>query len=107
VRGREIRLSRLMGRRVRDVNGQPVGRLHELISEIALRPGGRDYLVREIHLRSIGVFDAVAGSAFTRHLLGRLPGVLRRYRVRWDLVDFSDPDRPRLTCSREQLVEED
>jgi sporulation protein YlmC with PRC-barrel domain len=107
VSGREIRLSRLMGRRVRDVNGRPVGRLHELVSEIALRPGGRDYVVREIHVRSVGVFDALAGSSFARHLFGRLPGVLRRYRVPWGLVDFADPDRPRLTCSREQLVEED
>jgi len=106
VSAREVRLSRLTGRRVRDVDGRPVGRLHELVTEIELRPGGRAYVVREIHVRSFGALDALTGSGFARHLFGRLPRVLRRYCIPWDWMDFSDPDRPRLTCGRDQLVEE-
>ena len=32
-----------------------------------------------------------------------LPGRVHGYRVRWDQIDLTDPDHPRLTCATDDL----
>ena len=102
---REITVSRLVGRRVRDSEGRSVGRIEELVCEIELHAQGREYVVREICVGTFGLFEALAGSAFARSIL-RLAGLSGRvegYRVPWEWLDLREPERPRLTRRREEL----
>ncbi|MFL5522368.1 MAG: PRC-barrel domain-containing protein [Gemmatimonadales bacterium] len=102
---REIRVSELVGRRVRDPDGRSVGRVEELICEIELRPDGRDYVVRELHLGAAGFLEAIAGGTLVRSLLRTLGGGSgpTRYRVPWEAMDLTDPERPRVRIRREEL----
>jgi sporulation protein YlmC with PRC-barrel domain len=103
---REIRVTDLVGRRVYDAAGRSIGRIEELICEIELRPEGRDYVVRELHVGAAGFLEAIAGSTLARRLLrtvGRGSGYTR-YRVPWEVVDLGDPERPRITLRREELT---
>lgn len=102
---REVRLSHLVGRRVRDVAGRSVGRIEELRAEIELHEHGNDYVVVEFHVGAYGALEALAGGRFARHLLRRLGGAVGYTRrcVPWDRMDLGDPDRPRLTCRAEEL----
>jgi sporulation protein YlmC with PRC-barrel domain len=106
---REVRVTELIGRRVRDATGRSIGRIEELICEIELRPEGRDYVVRELHVGAAGFLEAMAGSMLARGLLrtvGRGSGYTR-YRVPWEAMDLADPERPRITVPRERLAEID
>ncbi|NUR34481.1 MAG: hypothetical protein HOQ30_10765 [Gemmatimonadaceae bacterium] len=96
--GREVRLERLVGRRVRDAGGRSIGRIEELICGIELHEHGRDYVVREFRVGTFGRLDALSGSTLVRELLktlGRVSGYRER-RVGWQLMDLGDPVHPRL-----------
>jgi hypothetical protein len=100
VSTREVRVDLLVGRRVRDVHGRPAGRIQEVRA---------DRVAEECYVR-----DFLLGSqALVRRLLG---GVARLGPVRtlgigataplaapWQVMDLSDPRRPRLTVPREAL----
>jgi hypothetical protein len=107
VIARDVDVTRLLGRRVRDVEGRAVGRIEELVCEVELREQGRDYVVREFHVGAFGLLEALTGSAFARALLRRFGGASRykRYCVSWEWMDLRDPERPRLTRTREELPE--
>jgi sporulation protein YlmC with PRC-barrel domain len=103
---REIRVSELVGRRVRDPDGRSVGRVEELICEIELRPDGRDYVVRELHVGAAGFLEGIAGGTLLRSLcrtLGRGSGYTR-YRVPWEALDLTDVERPRIKIRREEMT---
>jgi sporulation protein YlmC with PRC-barrel domain len=107
VSRREVSLTDLLGRKVRDVDGRVVGRLEELLAEIELRETGSDYVVREYHVGTYGLFEALAGGAFAQRLLrrlGRLTGY-RRYRIPWSWLDISQPSHPRVMRRKEELME--
>jgi sporulation protein YlmC with PRC-barrel domain len=97
---REIELSTLVGRKVRDANGRVVGRMEELCAEVALDEGS-EYVVREFHVGNYGAFGLLAGGRFRRHFLLRLARVVRyrRYVVPWHLMDLTDPRRPRIRAT--------
>lgn len=98
MNGREVRVERLMGRRVRDAEGRAVGRIEEMHCEVVLREYGRDYVVTTIRIGSFGWLDVLAGSVLARELLKRL-GRTFKYRqvtVGWERMDLTDPTRPRL-----------
>lgn len=103
--GREVTLSSLIGRRVRDADGVLVGRMEELCAEIELHRHGTDYVVREFHLGAFGWLEALAGAHVARALIRRLGawGRYRRYVVPWDLMDLGDPANPRLRVRRAEL----
>jgi sporulation protein YlmC with PRC-barrel domain len=105
VTAREVRLSQIVGRRVRDAVGRSVGRLEELRAEIELHSHGNDYVVVEYVVGAYGALEALAGARFARHLLRRLGrvGGYRRYTIPWERMDLGDPERPRLTCRAEEL----
>jgi hypothetical protein len=97
---RETHVEDLLGRRLRDVNGVPVGRIEELVAEIR----GTDVVVVELHLGPGAFLERVTDFA------GRIPplGPLRRfaserYRVAWHQLDLTDPDRPRLSVGKHEL----
>jgi hypothetical protein len=92
---REVRVDLLTGRMVHDPDGRRVGRIRELVGEIA-HPGSGEYVVREFHLSTGGLVEALAGSQLARVLADRLGRRSNRIVVGWQDLDLSDPERPRL-----------
>ncbi len=90
----EIRLDRLLGRRVLGGNNRSIGRLEEFRVEEQ-----RDsYVVTEYVIGKAGLLERL-GVGF-KLLFGRHGG---GYVARWDQLDISDPEKPRLTCRIEEL----
>lgn len=102
---REILLNDLIGKVVRDPDGRKVGRIEELLAIIELHADDNDYVVSEFAVGAYGLLEAFTGGAFARRLLQRLGrfASYRRYRIQWDRIDLTDPDRPRLKVSRAEL----
>ena len=101
---REIQLHHLVGRMVRDVNGETVGRIRELCAEIELHEHGNAYVVREFHVGVVGWIEGLIGGRFAR-MAAR---VLRRHglaqhAISWELMDLADPLHPRLTVPKSSL----
>jgi hypothetical protein len=85
----ELRLDRLLGRRVLAADNQAVGLLEEFRAE----KRGAGYVITEYVIGAAGLLERL-GVAVQRVLGKRAGG----YVARWDQVDLTDPDRPRLTC---------
>jgi hypothetical protein len=83
---RTIRLDQLVGRVVRDENGQRVGRIHDMRAE---EKNGA-LVVVEYHLGAHALIERVGLS------LTSLIGVANRSprKVGWERLDISDPERP-------------
>ena len=92
---RELRVDRLEGRMVRDPEGNKVGKIRELIAEIE-RPGSAEYVVREFHLSTGGLVEALGGTQLARVLADRFGSRSNRLVIGWRDLDLSDPERPRL-----------
>lgn len=101
VRGDEVRVELLLGRRVVDAAGEVVGRIEELCSEL----DGADYVVREFHVGTLAGVERLFGGRLARALLRTLSGgrLWRGYVVDWRDMDLSDPERPRARRRREEL----
>ena len=95
---REIRIERLVGRRVRDVEGRPLGRIEELICEFDRGEQGKGYVVLSFRVGSFGALDTFTGSTAFRQLLQTLLRGARyaTHEIPWERMDLSDPERPRL-----------
>ena len=94
-RANELRVERLVGRRVYDAARRVVGRLEEFR---ATREG-EAWVVTEFDIGRAALLERLA----IRHL-GWLPGGRPAgYRARWDQLDLSDPERPQLTVPVEEL----
>jgi sporulation protein YlmC with PRC-barrel domain len=85
---RTVSLELLIGKKVVDADGQPVGRLEE----VRARWQGGACLVQEYHL---------GPAALAERLMA--PHRRRPLRVPWEQMDLSDPDHPRLTVRRDQI----
>jgi sporulation protein YlmC with PRC-barrel domain len=90
----ELRIDRLLGRQVLAANGRPVGRLEEFRAEI--RDG--NCVITEYVLGSAGLIERLGVAA--KGVFG-LPR--QGYVARWDQIDFSNLEAPRLTCPVEEL----
>jgi hypothetical protein len=91
----EARVELLLGKKVHAPDGRVVGRIEEMRAE-------REhdyYVVTEFHLGPTAIVERLA----VRHFGFTLPGRAHGYRVRWDQLDLEDPEKPRLTCSVEDL----
>ena len=93
TRRRLFHLEDLLGRRVARDDGAYVGRIEEVRAERR----GDDYEISEYLL---GTGALVERLSLTRRLLRRRT---KTYIARWDQLDVSRPDRPRLTCSVDEL----
>ena len=90
-----VRLDRLLGREVYTANNRRLGRLHEFRAERR----GRDWVIVEFLIGSSGLLERLGLGV--RLIVGaRLPD---GYIARWDQLDLSNPDMPRLTCSVDEL----
>jgi hypothetical protein len=92
----EARVELLLGRKVHAPDGRAVGRIEEMRAERE----NDYYVITEFHVGPIALIERLA----VRHFGLTLPGRVRGYRVRWDQLDLSDADHPRLTCAVEELV---
>ena len=98
---REVRLERLLGRKVVDAAGEVIGRLEEAIAEVR----GSEHVVREFHVGKFAVLERLGSGLLGAELL-RLVGGARAYEgyvVPWELMDLSDPDRPRVRVAKGEL----
>jgi hypothetical protein len=93
-----LRLDRLLGREVRTANNRRLGRLEEFRAERR----GSDWVVTEYVIGAAGLFERLGLGA--RLILGgaRAGG----YIVRWDQMDLSNPDGPRISCPVKDLRRE-
>ena len=99
AQGREIHVERLLGRRVRDFNGEVIGRLEELRCETV----DGETVVVEVHVGPAALSERLGGFLFQLPFFRYIPFERREYRVPWNQVDLADPDHPRLHCAREEL----
>ena len=93
-----LRLDRLVGREVHTAGKWRVGRLEEFR---AVRRGNT-WVVTDYVIGAAGLMERLG--LRVRQILGmkRAGG----YVARWDQLDLSNPDHPRLTCAVEELRRE-
>lgn len=95
IAAREVRAELLLGRKVLG----PGGRMDARIEEIVLEPRGHDYVVREYLSGPEGFLEELLDFVQDMPLLKSIPFIGRRFRrrpIRWDWLDLSDPESPRL-----------
>ena len=85
-----MRLDRLLGRKVWTANNRSLGRVEEFHAERR----GTHWIVTEYVIGSAGLLERLGLSA--RLILRAAHS--RGYVARWDQLDLTNPDRPRLTC---------
>jgi hypothetical protein len=91
---REIRLDCLLGREVLARDGHAIGMLEEFHAE----KHGTGCVIVGFAIGFAGLVERL--NLGVRMLLGMGRG---GYLARWDQLDLSDPDKPRLTCGVEAL----
>ena len=90
----ELYLDQLLGRTVTAGNNRSVGRLEEFHSE----QRGDDFYIVAFVIGSAGLMQRLNVG------VKALFGMSSRGKVaRWDQIDISDPEHPRLTCSVNNL----
>src|SRR5438067_13643619 len=95
----EAHVERLLGKRVRDADGEVVGRLQEFHVDIV----GGDYLVTEFHIGPAALLERIAGFFTQLPLLKLIPIPKWEYRVPWSALDLSEPWQPRLRVRKADL----
>jgi sporulation protein YlmC with PRC-barrel domain len=97
----EIQLELLLGKQVYALNGRAIGRLEEVRADV----NQGIVSVNEFLVGSYAIFQRLAASEIGRTLLGLFGSWVKHgYRVRWDQIDFSEPERPRLNCKVNELL---
>lgn len=98
----EIHIELLIGRRVVDINGKNVGRIEEFLAE----EKGEDLVVTEVLVGTYGFLQRLSiyhfGFGLLRYL-GARGRTAKPRRIGWQFLDVSDPEKPRLTCSKDEL----
>lgn len=97
---REVHVEHLLGRRVRDVDDAVIGRIEELVAERVETA----HVVTEFHVGPAALLERVGRFVHQLPLLNALPLMHWEYRIPWQLLDLSDPDRPRVRCRKAELV---
>lgn len=93
---REINVELLLSRRVYALNGRNIGRIEEV--RVETRSG--ECVVTEYLVGVYALFERLAAHSIGRAILRTLRFSRREegYRVAWNQLDLSDPERPRLKC---------
>ncbi|RWC75649.1 MAG: hypothetical protein EOS71_10920 [Mesorhizobium sp.] len=96
-----VNLEHLAGRRVLSLRGKSVGHIEEIHAEQV----GGDLVVTEFHVGIYAALERLSAFSIGSALLDLFR--LRRrdgfYRIPWDMLDISDPKRPRLLCPMTEL----
>lgn len=97
---REVHLEHLLGRHVFDSEGKSVGRVEEVIAE----QEGDEWVVREYLVGRNALLHRLSVRDLGRALLGFFGAKENAgYRVPWDKLDLTDPQKPRLNCATHAL----
>lgn len=91
---REVRLHELLGREVLAANNRRVGLLEEFRAEVK----GNACEITGFVIGVAGLSERLGLGV--KMIFGKGGG---GYLARWDQLDLSDPHRPRLTCSVDEL----
>ena len=87
-------LDQLLGRAIVAGNNRPVGRIEEFHCETY----GDGFRIVEVAIGSAGLMERL--NVGVKALFGiRSGGKV----ARWDQIDISNPERPRLTCTLDEL----
>jgi len=101
---REVHLELLLGKEVLDSTGQEIGRLEE----VQAKQSGEDWVIYEYLVGPAARLERLSAWALGLAIL-RLFGAhkVRRgykgYRVPWDQLDLTNPEKLRLNCSLDEL----
>ena len=97
----ELHVELLLGEKVFAMNGQSIGRLEDIRAEV----NRGHYFVSEFLVGSYAVLERLAAWRIGRAVLRVLRAKRKEgYRVRWDQLDLSDPERLRLLCDVDDLM---
>jgi sporulation protein YlmC with PRC-barrel domain len=101
VAHREVHLELLLSKPVIDQAGQPIGR----IEEVHVERLGDEWFVQEYLIGPAAILERLSAKPIglkILHLLGARK-LHTGYRVPWDKVDLTDPEKPRLLCNLHEL----
>jgi len=98
---RKIHLERLLGKMVYDRDGRKAGR----IEEVRARVSAEGCLVEAYLLGRAGLIARLSIPGLTQMVLGfaGAKGAPTAREVPWHQMDLTDPRRPRLRCTLEEL----
>ena len=101
MKRQEVHLELLIGKRVFALNGQPVGRLEEVRAQL----NERGYcFVTEFLIGSYAILERLSVWRIGRAILRTLHVRKEGYRIPWEQLDLSDPNRPQLKCEVNELA---
>ena len=90
-----LRLDRLLGREVHTANNRRLGRLQEFRVE----RDGTDWVVREYVIGAAGLLERLGLGMRMVFGMKRTGG----YVARWDQMDLTNPNCPRISCPVDDL----
>ena len=97
---KEIKVELLIGKQVIDSDGRKVGRIHEIRAE----RGEESCPVEAYYVGTRAMLIRVAQWAVPQQMSSYLESrILKPFRINWDQMDLSDPERPRLKCRVDDL----
>jgi hypothetical protein len=99
VTHREVHVEHLIGRRVRDRDGEVIGR----IEEFRIGEADGETVVLEFHTGPEALLERLGGAALKLPFFSLIPYARREFQIDWQLMDLSDEKQPRLTCSLRDL----
>ncbi len=96
----ELHLELLLGKRVFALNGKSIGRIEEVRAE--LRKG--ECFVLSFLVGTYAILERLSAWTISRTVLDLFGSTVKSgYSVPWDKIDFTDPERPKLTCNVNEL----
>ena len=98
---RQLHVELLLGEKVFAMNGVSIGRLEEIRTEA----NRGHFYVAEFLVGRYAVLERLAAWRIGRAVL-RVVSARRKegYRIRWDQLDLSDPQRLKLMCEVDELM---
>lgn len=99
----EIHLELLLSKQVRDLTGKPIGRIQEVCAE----KQGEQWVVLEYLVGTAAALERLSawtiGLKIIQMFGARSSTINDGYRIPWDKLDLTDPEKPRLLCNLEEL----
>ncbi|MEH2071857.1 MAG: hypothetical protein V7K47_27535 [Nostoc sp.] len=97
----EIHLELLLGKQVLDSTGKAIGRIEEICAE----QQGEEWVIKEYLIGYAAILERLSAWNIGIGILNLLGAqkIYGGYTVPWDMLDLTDPQKPRLHCSLDEL----
>lgn len=96
----EVHIERLLGKHVLDSEGKTAGRIEEILAEKC----GDEWVVKEYEIGGTALLERLSVRNIATVFLGVFGAKENRgFRVPWDKLDLTDPQKPRLNCASHTL----